>query len=125
MDETSPAICRATRADGQPCTVRALADGYCFAHSPSTAAKRRAAYATGGRNKSTPTRLGKLMPASLKPVLQKLMDGLDEVHDGTLDPRQASAMASLASAIGRLYEVAELEQRLERLEGQQHEQHVS
>src|SRR2546428_530953 len=41
--------CRATRRDGQPCRVRALEDGYCFAHSPKLAAKRKAAHAAGGR----------------------------------------------------------------------------
>jgi len=117
-------ICRATRADGQPCSVRALADGYCFAHSPATAAKRRAAYASGGRNKSTPLRLAKLVPATLRPVLDSLLRAVDEVHAGTLDPRQASAMASLASAAGRLYETASLEERLMALE-EQHERKSS
>ncbi len=113
--------CRATTKQGRPCPGAARASGFCFAHDPDLQQTRRDAYATGGRNKATPTRLGKLMPASLKPVLQKLMDGLDEVHEGTLDPRQASAMASLAGAIGRLYEVAELEERLLRLEAGQNE----
>ncbi len=44
------------------------------------------------------------------------MAGVDEVYDGSLEPRQASAMASLAGAIGRIYEVASLEERLEALE---------
>ena len=61
----SPPVCRATRADGEPCTVRALADGYCFAHSQTTASKRHTARATGGRNKGTGARLSKVMPASL------------------------------------------------------------
>lgn len=112
----SPAICRAMRADGEPCTVRALADGFCFAHSQTTASKRHTARATGGRNKGTGTRLNKVMPASLKPILELLMSSVSEVHEGTLDPRQASAMASLAGAIGRLYETAEIEQRIEALE---------
>ncbi len=115
--------CQAVTKSGPRCRGVARPSGFCFAHDPELQQARRDGHTRGGQNKSTPTRLGKLMPASLKPVLQKLMDGLDEVHDGTLDPRQASAMASLASAIGRLYEVAELEQRLERLEGQ-NEQHV-
>jgi len=112
----APVICRATRADGEPCTVRALADGYCFAHSQTTASKRHTARATGGRNKGTGARLSKVMPASLKPILEMLMTSVSEVHAGDLDPRQASGMASLASAIGRLYETAEIEQRLEALE---------
>lgn len=112
----APTICRATRADGKPCTVRALADSFCFAHSQTTAEKRHTARKTGGHHKSTEARLNKVMPASLKPILDLLMTSVSEVHQGSLDPRQASAMASLASAIGRLYETAEIEQRLEALE---------
>lgn len=89
---------------------------FCFAHDPGLRSKRQDAYAAGGRGKSQAARLTRLMPASLKPVLEKLIDGVGEVHTGTLDPRHASAMASLASAIGRLYEVARLEERLEALE---------
>jgi hypothetical protein len=110
--------CTATRRDGHPCTVRALPgeEQRCFAHSARTAEKRRAAYATGGANKATARRLGKIMPASLRPVLHTLMTALDEVHSGELDPKQASAMAAVAGAIGRLYSVAEFEQRIEQLE---------
>jgi hypothetical protein len=88
----------------------------CFAHSPTTADKRHAARAQGGRNKATPARLSKLMPPTLRPVLDLLYTALEEVHAGELDPRQATAMGTLASAIGRLYEAAELEARLEALE---------
>jgi len=110
------ATCKASRADGQPCQGKAGETGYCFAHDPALRAKRTAAYATGGRNKATPRRLDKLMPASLRPVLELLLGALEEVHAGDLDPRQATAMASLASAIGRLYETAQLEERLQKLE---------
>lgn len=98
------------------CTGRALADGYCFAHSPALAEKRAAARTAGGKAKSTARRLDRLMPASLKPVLATLMNALDEVYRGELEPRQASAMASLAGAIGRLYETAALEERVSHLE---------
>lgn len=121
-DDSSGHPCQGRRKDGQACQARALpARRFCFAHDGALRDKRQAAYAAGGRGKGTAARLNKLMPATLRPVLNKLMLAVDEVHDGTLDPRQASAMASLAGAIGRLYEVAELEQRLERLEGQQSE----
>jgi hypothetical protein len=110
------ATCRGTRRDGLPCTVKALQSGFCFAHDPGLAAKRQAAYASGGTNKGTAQRLNKLMPASLKPVLATLLQALDETHSGELEPKQASAMASVASAIGRLYGLAEMEQRLSDLE---------
>jgi len=115
--------CQGTRGSGEPCRAWALPNSrFCLWHDPAQEGKRQEAREKGGRNKRTEARLTKLMPASLKPVLEKLMTGLDEVYDGTLEPRQASAMASLAGAIGRLYEVAEMEERLLRLEGQQNEQ---
>ncbi len=109
-------LCQATRRDGQPCAMKAGEDGFCFSHSPTAAERRRAGNALGGRNKATPKRLARLIPSSLRPTLETLFAALDEVHSGELDPRQASAMASLASAIGRLYETASLEQRLEAIE---------
>ena len=80
-----------------------------------------AARARGGRNKGRTARLDRLVPGSLKPVLAALIAALHEVHgeDGqppTLSPAQASAMASLAGAVVKVYQVAELEQRVEALE---------
>lgn len=113
--ETPPHMCQATRADGRPCTARALESGCCFAHDPALQERRRAAYAQGGRNKATIARAQRAMPPTLRPVLDHLYTALEEVHAGTLEPRQASALASLAGAIAKLHEVAELDARLEAL----------
>jgi hypothetical protein len=110
------AHCAALRRDGNPCTLPARADGYCFAHSPELQDKRRAAYATGGQHKRTSHRLDKLTPASLRPVLAKLFTALDGVESGALDPKQGTAMASIAGVIVRVYEATELETRLAALE---------
>src|SRR5947209_4859301 len=115
------APCRATRRDGQPCTAPVLGGGeYCFAHDPARQAERRAARERGGQHKATGARLGKLVPATLRPVLATLLAALDEVHgDGegpTITPAQASAMASLAGAIVKVYQVGTLEERLAALE---------
>lgn len=116
------ALCQAVRKDGQPCGAVAQGDGYCFAHSPALHEVRQRGSAAGGRNKSAAARVEKLLPATLKGLVGTLVTALDEVHAGTLEPRQASAMASLAGAIGRLYEVGVLEQRLEALE--EHQTHA-
>ncbi len=112
----TPAICRATRADGEPCTVRALADGYCFAHSQTTASKRHTARATGGRNKGASQRVQRHMPHELRPVLTLLLTALTETHEGTLPTQQATALAALASAISRLYGTVEIEARITAIE---------
>jgi len=111
--------CRATRRDNRPCTARALESGYCFAHDPALAAKRRAAYSAGGKGKSNAARAHKRLPADLRDVLCTLLAALDEVHAGTLDPRRAAAMSSLAAAINRIYADSELERRIAALEAKQ------
>jgi len=61
-------------------------------------------------------RAGKLLPARLQPMVSLLEDALGEVHRGELDPRAASAMASLAGALVRTITAGELEERLRALE---------
>ena len=116
--------CCGTTRGGAPCQAPPYAigeDGYCWAHSPANAEARRAAQAKGGRNRSTGARLDRLVPATLKPVLATLLDALDEVRgeDGqppALTPQQAQAMAALARAAVAVYQVAEIEPRLAKLE---------
>lgn len=110
--------CRATRTDGRPCTVRARPSGFCWGHDPALAEARQQARRKGGHGKSTAARLNRRLPPNLRGVLSTLLEALDEVHTGEIDPRVASAMGSLAGAISKLYEVAELERRLEQLEQQ-------
>ena len=111
--------CKATRANGERCKSPAVrSSGYCWAHDPGGAHARQEARREGGRAKSRARRLDKLVPASLKPTLGLLLDAIEEVHEGTLQPSRATAMAALASAAIRVYEVAEIEQRLDALEHQ-------
>jgi hypothetical protein len=90
----------------------------CYAHDPARAVERDEARRKGGANSATRARLDRLVPATLRPMIGSLLDALDEVHAGTLDPRQASAMASLAGAITKAYGVGVLEERVQALEDQ-------
>jgi hypothetical protein len=56
------------------------------------------------------------MPATLKPVLDRLYTTLAALATGACDARTASAMATVATAIARLYEQAETAPRLQALE---------
>ena len=109
--------CAATRADGQPCSGRARPSGYCFAHDPALQEKRQAANAEGGRNKASIKRLERRMPADLRPILDLLYAGLVELREGELEPRVATAMAGMASAIARIHEVATVQGQLDALAG--------
>ena len=101
--------CVSTRRDGAPCTAQAGASGYCIGHDPG--ARRKGGHAT-----SRAERAGKLLPARLQPMVSLLEDALGEVHRGELNPRAASAMASLAGALVRAITAGELEERLRVLE---------
>ena len=114
MHET-PSIaqhCVSTRREGAPCTAQAGASGYCIGHDPGAQeAHRKGGHATRGTE-----RAGELLPARLQPVVSILEGALGEVHRGELDPRAASAMASLAGALVRAITAGELEERLRALE---------
>jgi hypothetical protein len=114
--------CSERRKDGSPCRVRARPGRpFCAFHDPDLQEQREAARVSGGHGKRTAHRLDKLTPHSLRPVLATLFETLEGLKDGTVEPRQGTAMASVATAIVRLFEVSELEIRLRELEGQ-HEQ---
>jgi hypothetical protein len=98
---------------------------FCYAHDPARAAERDEARRKGGVNSATRHRVDRLVPATLRPMIAALLDAVDEVHRGDLDPRQASAMASLAGAITKAYNVGVLESRVEALENQQQEGSVA
>ncbi len=116
---SDPKRCAGTRRDGTPCAAAVMGPGvWCYAHDPARATERDEARRKGGTNSATRARLDRLLPATLRPMIGDLLDALDEVHAGTLDPKQASAMASLAGAITRAYGVGVLEERLQALEEQ-------
>ncbi len=116
---SEPKRCAGTRRDGTPCAAAVMGPGvWCFAHDPTRATERDQARRKGGANSATRARLDRLLPATLRPMIARLLDALDEVHAGTLDPKQASAMASLAGAITKAYGVGILEERVQALEEQ-------
>ena len=108
--------CAGIRRDGQRCTAAGMLDGYCFNHAPDREADRTEARRKGGHNRSNAARLRGLMPPRLIPVFDRLEQALEETHAGTLDPRHAQAMASLARAMVAVLTSGELEERLRRLE---------
>jgi len=109
--------CKATRKDGQPCTASAVSDGFCIGHCPQAMEARR----KGGRNSSKQARLDAMLPARLRPVLGLLEKGVKEVYDGSLEPKKAHAMASLAGALVKVMEAGVFEERLLKLERQMEE----
>ncbi len=108
--------CQATRADGSPCRAAPTPSGYCWAHDSDLRDKAKEARRLGGHNRSSTVRASRHMPRSMQDLAQRLLEAVDEVRSGELDPKKATAMASLAGAAVRVYEVGQLEVRVEELE---------
>ncbi len=114
--------CTASRRNGEPCRAQALPERLlCWAHDPQMREKADEARRKGGLHKSSTVRAAKHVPPDMKALARQLMESIDEVHRGELMPDQARAMASLAGAVVRVYEVGELrlevQELRERLEG--------
>ena len=108
-------ICRATKRNGEPCTAPATASsGYCWAHDPANAEKRRRMASRAGSSKGG----GEI--AELKTQLKKLAA---DVLSGDVGRSEAAVVNQILNTRARLIELErkireqeELEERLEALE---------
>ena len=108
-------VCSAIKKDGAPCAAKPILESeYCMSHHPNSAEWR----SKGGRNKSNIARAHNRMPDGLRPIVDGLLTGFDEVHSGDLEPRQLAAMAQGATALIKLAEFVLLEERLSKMEDQ-------
>ena len=91
------AVCRATKRNGEPCTLSVTeGDGYCWAHSPRNSEQRRLSASRAGRAK--PSR----DLASIKAQLQELAD---KVLTGEIDRGDAAVAGQLLNIKLRALEV--------------------
>lgn len=108
--------CKAKNKNGQPCRGRARESGYCVGHDPSLDEQRCTGRVKGGENSSRVARLEKLMPRRLCPVFELLEKAIEDVYEGRLDPRQATAMAALAGAMVKVLQAGELEEMVRKVQ---------
>lgn len=109
--------CEATRASGDRCRAQALPGRpKCFAHDEDNRELANAARRKGGQNSGNVVRAARRIPRDMSDLVKRLLEAVDAVERGDLDHRRATAMASLAGAAVRVYEVGEVQQRLETLE---------
>ena len=110
----APVRCRALRTNGQPCTAPAVRGGLCIGHQPGAAA----AHVKGGKATSSANRALKLLPSRLQPIVDTLEKVFYEVYEGNRSLKSATAMATVALAIGKLVLAGELEMRVRAIEAQ-------
>jgi hypothetical protein len=61
-------------------------------------------------------RAARRLPADMRDLLEKFTAAVDAVEVGTLDPKQATAMAALGNVILKFYETAQMETALQELQ---------
>ena len=84
-------VCRATKANGEPCTLPAGAvSGFCWAHAPENAERRRRAASRAARSK------GNKEVASLKDEIKAV---IADVRAGELDRNDAAVMIQAYRAL--------------------------
>ena len=116
MDGKSRPRCEATRKDGQPCRAAATLNGFCIGHAPIPQGQRAEARRRGGQNKSNQARSLKMLPARLRPTATMLETVMVELYQRQRDPKEATAIASVAQALIRVVSAGELEARLRQVE---------
>ena len=72
--------------------------------------------AEGGPQLVEEGKIGCHTPGKTKPILDLLETAIRQTYDGSLDPKKAHAMASLAGAVVKVMEAGVFEERLLKLE---------
>ena len=110
------AVCRGTKRDGSPCTAPATgAGGYCWAHDPANAEKRRRIASRGGSSRGG--------GAEISYLKKQLRDLAADVLAGDVGRSEAAVVNQILNTRARLIEIErkireqeQLEERLEALE---------
>jgi hypothetical protein len=112
--------CSGTTTDQTKCQAAAIRRSeFCFFHDPLNAEKRRESQAQGGRQNRLRT-LGDSAPdlkiEDSEDVITLLVQTINQVRKGQMDPKAANAMGYLANIIIKALEQNNFETRIEQLE---------
>ena len=108
--------CKGVKKDGAPCRGNGLEqlDGYCLAHGPTELT--RGWRVRGGENSSTAARADKRLPERYRDVINTLVQGIDDVKEGSMTPAALTAIARAVDSLLDLNRVADAEMELIRAE---------
>ena len=101
------AVCRANKRDGSPCTAPATgADGYCWAHDPANAERRRRIASRGGRGRGG---------GELPDLKRQLKDLAADVLKGDVETGRAAVANQLLNTVVRIVEQERKQRELEEM----------
>ncbi len=107
--------CRATKANGEACKGTATGPhGYCWAHAPENAEKRRRGASRGGRTK--PNREIKDLKGQLATLADDVLGGRMDRGDAAVVNQIINTRARLVEIERKIKETEQLEERIAQLE---------
>jgi hypothetical protein len=110
------AVCRATKANGEPCTLAANGpQGFCWAHDPANRDKRRRMASRAARSK--PNRELSSIKALLEDLTERVLAGDLETGRAAVANQLVNTRLRAVEQERKLRELEELAERLEALEG--------
>src|SRR5215212_280577 len=110
------ASCRATKANGEPCTLAATGpQGLCWAHDPANRDKRRRMASKAAKSK--PSRELSSIKALLGDLTDRVLAGDVETGRAAVANQLANTRLRAIEQERKIRELEELEERLEALEG--------
>ena len=110
------AVCRATKRSGDPCTAPVTgSNGYCWAHDPANADKRRRMASRAGSSKGTTEIRG--LKKQLEDLAAGVLSGEVERGIGVAVNQILNTRVRLLETERRIREQDELEERIALLEG--------
>jgi hypothetical protein len=108
-------ICRATKANGEPCTLSANgSQGFCWAHAPENAEKRRRAASKAARAKGNKEVAD--LKVEIKTVIADLRAGDLDRNDAAVMIQGYRALKDFIALERQIKETDELEARIASLE---------
>jgi len=116
--EATHATCRATTKAGHQCAAPAIKGGvFCLLHAdPTRAAELGRKGGMGNRHIYEDDGREVAAPRNASDVKDLLAEAMRAIRSGKMNPKRANALGYLGSSLLKAIEVADLEQRLERLE---------
>ena len=109
------AVCRATKANGEPCTLTANGpQGFCWAHDPANRDKRRRMASRAARSK--PSRELSSIKALLEDLTERVLAGDLETGRAAVANQLVNTRLRAVEQERKLRELEELAERLEALE---------
>jgi hypothetical protein len=109
------AVCRATKANGEPCTLAANGpQGFCWAHDPANREKRRRMASKAARSK--PNREIPAIKALLEDLIERVLAGDLETGRAAVANQLVNTRLRAIETERKIKETEELEARIEALE---------